>query len=65
MAELSLTKYSGFMEDFISFTIKNIHLFGVSSTETDLFLLKLATFKDSEGISPNVFANKYINLNAS
>ena len=53
------------MEDFISFTIKNIHLFGVSSAETDLFLLKLATFKDSEGISPNVFANKYINLNAS
>ena len=65
MAELSLTKYSGFMEDFISFTIKNIHLFGVSSTETDLFLLKLAIFKDSEGISPKVFANKYINLNAS
>ena len=37
------SRYSGFMKDFVSFTMKIIHLFDVSSSiETDLFLFKLA-----------------------
>ena len=50
------------MTNFVSFTMENIHPFNVLSIETDQFLFKLAIFaseifKDSKGITPNVFAN--------
>ena len=42
MAELLITKYLGFIKDFLSLTRENIHPFGAFSIETDLFLFKLA-----------------------
>ena len=45
MAELFVTEYLGFMNDFKSFTKKNSHTFDVSSYETDLLLFKLAICK--------------------
>ena len=45
MAEFWITEYSGFMKNFLSLTMKNIHPFDVSSIEKDLFLFKLAICK--------------------
>ena len=45
MVKLWVTKHSSFMKNFVSFTMKNIHPFDVSSIEIDLFLLKSTVFE--------------------
>ena len=45
MEELWVTVYSGFMKDFVSFTMKNTHRFDIPFIDADLLLFKHAICK--------------------
>ena len=67
MADLWITEYSGFMKNFVSSMMKNIHPSDIFSIETDLFLFKLAIYeflsvKFKRNCSKRIC--KYLNINA-